>query len=414
MSVLRDQGFKAFFAGGCVRDAFIGRIPKDLDVATDAPPETVEGLFERTVATGKAFGVIRVLPPKAVSPLIKVSAEHAAVEVEVATFRAESDYHDGRHPGKVAWVSDREDALRRDFTVNALFYDLSPGTVIDHVGGIDDIQNKILRTVGAPKERFSEDHLRLLRALRFSFDLGFPIEKATSKAIQEHVDLIKSVSRERIKDELGKILQGPAPIDGLIQGDSWGFWDALFSSGTQRFQSYKPHQDFFKKQSVVDQWSLFHWMLNVGFPLTHGIMEKAKDTIARLSHTKSEQKEILAFHRYFSDIEDWIQSPLAKCLIEWKKPTFRLFVLWLDQIFPANNMQSEPGNWARKMGIEIYKRNFENKMPEPLLNGEDLKSLNLEGPQVGILLDEAYGQQLENGWTAKSQALQWLQHGRTK
>src|SRR5437870_12922979 len=154
---LQEAGFQALWAGGCVRDELLGLVPKDYDVATDARPEEVRRLFPRTVAVGMSFGVIEVLGPRtAKGPL----------QVEVATFRSDVSYSDGRHPDAVVFSSAREDALRRDFTINGMFFDPLDQQIVDYVDGRDDLQKRVLRAIGAPAERFQEDKLRLLRAVR--------------------------------------------------------------------------------------------------------------------------------------------------------------------------------------------------------------------------------------------------------
>src|SRR5262249_22069449 len=154
-----NAGHQALWAGGCVRDELLGLVPKDYDVATDARPDAVQRLFRRTLALGASFGVIEVLGPR---------QDHDFLKVQVATFRTDAGYSDGRRPDQVVFSSDREDALRRDFTVNGMFYDPIKGHLIDYVGGQDDLHARILRAIGDPALRFQEDKLRLLRAVRIA------------------------------------------------------------------------------------------------------------------------------------------------------------------------------------------------------------------------------------------------------
>ncbi|MBX7254972.1 MAG: CCA tRNA nucleotidyltransferase [Candidatus Hydrogenedentes bacterium] len=185
-------GYRALFAGGCVRDMLLGVSPKDYDIATNARPEEVAGLFARTVPVGAAFGVQLVVLPQA--------------QYEVTTFRKDGPYLDGRHPSCVTFSDEKEDALRRDFTVNALFYDPLSEKLIDYVGGQDDLSSRVIRTVGNPRERFSEDYLRLMRGIRFAARLGYSIEPDTFQAIREMAAQIRHTSAERVRDELIKIL----------------------------------------------------------------------------------------------------------------------------------------------------------------------------------------------------------------
>ncbi|HOV34141.1 MAG TPA: CCA tRNA nucleotidyltransferase, partial [Candidatus Hydrogenedens sp.] len=190
--ILQDKGYIAYLAGGCVRDLIMKRHPSDYDIATNAMPDVVSKYFPNSITLWKNFGVVRVLLSDG--------------EYEVTTFRSDGPYLDGRHPSTVVFSSPEEDAQRRDFTINALFLDPSNNQILDYVGGQKDIEQGIIKTVGEPYKRFSEDYLRLLRAARFSARFKFTIEGETLKAMKELHDGIKKVSAERIRDELVKIL----------------------------------------------------------------------------------------------------------------------------------------------------------------------------------------------------------------
>ena len=194
---LQLAGHPAFWVGGCVRDFLLGREPQDYDIATSARPEQIEKLFKRTVAVGRKFGVMVVV--------------ENGQPFQVATFRAEADYRDGRHPEQVTFGDAEADAQRRDFTVNGLFYDPIAEKLHDWVGGEKDLRAKIIRTIGSPGERFAEDHLRLLRAVRFAAQLDFEIEPQTFAAIKRLAPKIELISAERIRDELIKLFSS-API----------------------------------------------------------------------------------------------------------------------------------------------------------------------------------------------------------
>jgi poly(A) polymerase len=198
---LRKEGFEALLAGGCVRDMLRGREPKDYDVATSARPEELLRLFRRTLKVGVQFGVVMV--------------GDAGPWIEVATFRSDVHYSDGRHPDRVVFSTAQQDAQRRDFTVNGLFYDPARQEVIDYVGGQADLQRRVLRAIGQPSERFAEDHLRLLRAVRFAAVLDFAIERRTWQAVVEHAALLRKVSRERVLEELGRMLSSAGRAVGM-------------------------------------------------------------------------------------------------------------------------------------------------------------------------------------------------------
>ena len=190
--ILRDAGHLVYLAGGAVRDQLRGIEPKDFDLATSATPAEVLALFPKSDAIGEHFGVI----------IVKGHREM----IEVATFRTDGSYKDGRRPESVEFSSPEEDAQRRDFTINGLFQDPFSGIIIDHVGGQTDLETGILRAIGDPKKRFQEDALRLMRAIRFSVVTGFKIEENTLNALKKCAPLLKQISPERIRDEFSKIL----------------------------------------------------------------------------------------------------------------------------------------------------------------------------------------------------------------
>jgi poly(A) polymerase len=197
---LREAGHEALWAGGCVRDELLGLTPDDYDVATSALPDEVRRLFRRTVAVGAAFGVIEVLGPR---------SDHELLKVQVATFRSDVSYSDGRRPDAVVFSSAREDALRRDFTINGMFYDPLAGQLIDYVGGEADLRAGVLRAIGEPALRFEEDKLRMLRAVRLATRFALTIEPATKAAILRMAPEIGVVSAERVAEELRKMLVHP-------------------------------------------------------------------------------------------------------------------------------------------------------------------------------------------------------------
>jgi poly(A) polymerase len=212
VGTLRRAGHEAYWAGGCVRDELLGRTPADYDVATAARPEEVRSLFgrRRTLAVGAAFGVITVLGPR------------GAGQVEVATFRVDAPSTDGRHPDGVSFCSAREDARRRDFTINGLFLDPLGGEVHDFVGGREDLAAGVVRAIGVPAQRFVEDHLRMLRAIRFTAFFGFVLDTATREAIERMPHLVATVSPERIAAELRSMLSRPGRRQALELLDATG------------------------------------------------------------------------------------------------------------------------------------------------------------------------------------------------
>ena len=210
VETLEKAVYQAYLVGGCARDIFLGRTPKDWDITTNAIPEQIQALFPKTVYEN-VFGTVAVINETTEDPTLK--------NVEVTPYRLESDYTDRRHPDKIKFSSKLEDDLqRRDFTINAIALSLSNGAIKDMVdlyGGLKDIKDKIIRTVGNPEARFNEDALRMMRAVRLSVELGFTIEKDTLTAIQSLHKTIKDISIERIRDEFAKILMSPQPKRGI-------------------------------------------------------------------------------------------------------------------------------------------------------------------------------------------------------
>lgn len=208
VETLKKADFEAFLVGGCVRDLFLNRKPKDWDITTNAKPEQIISLFPDTFYEND-FGTVGVVQEAVSDETLKV--------IEVTPYRIESDYSDNRHPDSVIFSQKIEDDLkRRDFTINALAYNVSDGEVIDFYSGLKDIKDKIIRTVGKPEDRFREDGLRILRAVRFFAEIAFEIESETEKAIFDNVDLLKNISKERIRDEFVKIIMSKNPMDGLM------------------------------------------------------------------------------------------------------------------------------------------------------------------------------------------------------
>lgn len=209
---LRRAGHQAYFVGGCVRDILLGREPADYDVSTDATPDRVQELFPRSLAVGAQFGVIVVLD----DPSEEDSPAKACVQVEVATFRSDVGYSDGRHPDQIVYSkTPQEDVLRRDFTINALLFDPETNDILDFVGGRDDLRAGIIRAIGEPEERFREDKLRMIRAVRFAARLRYAFHAATFTAIAKLAPEICQVSAERVRDELTKLLTEGAARRGF-------------------------------------------------------------------------------------------------------------------------------------------------------------------------------------------------------
>lgn len=225
---LREAGHEAYVAGGAVRDHCMGRPQSDLDIATSARPDQVRALFPRTFAVGEAFGVIIV--------------HHQGRNFEVATFREEKDYQDGRHPGNVSFATARADVARRDFTINGMLWDVESESLLDWVGGETDVRDGLIRTIGDPRERFGEDKLRLLRAVRFAAQLDFAIETQTLRAMEELAPGLRAVSLERVRQEMDKLLAAPAMARGLEVMRRCGLWTELRAWLAEEALALNPRQ----------------------------------------------------------------------------------------------------------------------------------------------------------------------------
>ena len=201
IQILQSKGFKTYFAGGCVRDMLRSEIAKDFDIATEAKPEDIEKIFDKVIPIGKEFGVVLV------------NIEDSMFEI--ATFRKEGEYKDGRRPSEISFCSAQEDAMRRDFTINGMFYDPITDEILDFVGGQKDLNEKLISFIGNSEERIKEDHLRIIRAVRFRNELGFQYEPTTYDALIKHAKLASKVSNERLRDELNKVMLSGKMINFL-------------------------------------------------------------------------------------------------------------------------------------------------------------------------------------------------------
>jgi len=379
---LRGAGFEALLAGGCVRDMLLKRRPSDYDVATKAKPNDVVKLFRRTLKVGAKFGVVVVLTDK--------------TQIEVATFRTESGYADGRHPSKVRFATAVEDAARRDFTINAMFYDPVAKEVIDYYGGGGDLKNKIIRTVGEPSERFSEDYLRMLRAIRFSAQLDFAIEPQTKTAICNHAEKITKISGERIAAELEGILVSPNRAKGVQLLIETGLAGFIFTSCACQSAGF-----------IVRL--LSHLPSKIDFPLglatlftsyeTDYALEKCK--LLKLSRNQNKHIKFLLDHRgkLLRDIS------VAELKLLLSKPYFGDLFALQKAIQRASNKGIGP---LVKLRRRINRLKGVELRPKPLLNGRDLMALGVvPGPLLGQLSREMYIAQLEGKLQTAEQARHW-------
>ncbi len=367
---LRDAGFEALWAGGCVRDALMGIAPKDYDIATDAHPEEVQRLFPRTVAVGAQFGVVVVL--------------HGELSFEVATFRAEADYEDGRHPRSVRWANARADALRRDFTVNAMFFDPLAGELHDFVGGREDLAAKVVRAVGDPALRFAEDHLRVLRAIRFAARLDFEIHTDTWAALSAPGARLLGVSPERVHGELERILTEGRAARGLALLARSGLRAealpelpaAAVSPAIERLRGQPP-------SSPARAWAI----------LLYDIPERLEAIAHRLRWSRELRegvRERLAFARA---VESWPRSSVSTRKRLLRAATSADGLLVAQAAVDAGQLSSDALQAVR---ADVACWSEDDLAPPPLLRGRDLTRAGYPpGPWFGRALAALEDAQLE-------------------
>lgn len=377
------KGYRSLIAGGAVRDLLLGRKPQDIDIATDATPEQVDEIFDKTVMVGKEFGVVRVITQGS--------------EIEVATFRQDGPYKDGRKPESVAFSSEKEDAQRRDFTINAMFYDLDNKEVIDFVGGQSDLMKKIIRTVGDPDRRFEEDKLRILRAIRFHAQLGFLIDPQTAEAIRKHSIQIHQVSMERIRDEWQKILMAENAVSGIQRVYDLGLWGPLFDPWRMQKEEYKKHFSF--PPSDVDKawvlWFLIHCTESVEKLAELGLHWKlSKKLIQKMVYCLQSLPQL-------KNIQNVEAVDLAIFLA---KPNGRLAVEVYQALYQG---RIKEGFFEKLKDAEAFFN--KGQLPELLINGDDLIAFGVApGPEIARQLKKLYRIQLKQGIRYKEDLMKTL------
>jgi poly(A) polymerase len=415
---LRDAAHTAYLAGGCVRDLLLGLPPQDYDVATSATPDEVTALFPRTAPVGAAFGVVLVLTD--------------AAPIEVATFRNDGPYLDGRHPSSVSFSSPEEDARRRDFTINALFLDPATNEILDYVGGRADLEARIIRAVGNPDERFQEDHLRLLRAVRFSARLGYPIEPKTLNAMRLFRKRIHRTSPERVRDELLKMLTEAAAADALTLLDETGLLQEVLPEvsamkGVPQPPEYHPEGDVFVHTLLVQRklnrptpaLALGALLHDCGKPPTYAVSDRIRfnrhDEVGaemalavceRLRLPKRDTAHIVWLVREHMHLAHVPKMREAKRKRYIRQPGFDDLI----ELCRADCLASH-GDLSIIKEILDYLEQLppEGAHPPRLLTGDDLLALGYPpGPKFRELLSAIEDAQLEGTIATREEALAWL------
>ncbi|MDQ1472081.1 MAG: hypothetical protein QOJ99_3561 [Bryobacterales bacterium] len=413
---LRASGHTAYLVGGCVRDLLLHRVPKDFDVATSAQPADLLRLFPRADQVGAHFGVV----------LVHENGAH----VEVATFRSDLEYLDGRHPEGVRFETDpQQDVLRRDFTVNGLLLDPDTGEVLDFVSGVGDLNARVIRAIGDPERRFREDHLRLLRAVRFAARLGFSIEPETFEAIRQLAPLIRSVSAERVRDEIGRILVEGGARRGFELLDETGLLHEILPEveamkGVEQPPEFHPEGDVWTHTLIMLdglqdpslELALGVLLHDVGKPGTFRIAERirfdghvekglelAHALLTRLrfpTHVIEAVEALIANHMKFKDVPHMRESKVKRFL---RMPDFEdhMALHRLDCLSSHGSLDNY--EFIRRKQAEVPP---EELKPAPLITGRDLIAAGYKpGPQFGTALTAVEDAQLEGRITTREEAL---------
>ncbi len=387
---LRAAGFEGVWAGGCVRDMLLGQLPKDYDVATNATPPEIRKLFRqrRTLAVGAVFGVIVVVGPR------------GAGQVDVATFRSDGTYSDGRRPDSVTFGTAEEDVKRRDFTINGLLYDPLQDRVLDYVGGQADLQAGIIRSIGDPAKRFGEDKLRLLRAVRFAARLGFTLESATYAAMVDMAHLVATVSPERIAQEMRPMLKHASRRAAVEWMCRTGLAETLIPELTPLVQDATGWNRTLLRLEQLFQPSfplaLAAWLLDLGPETTASVGERW-----RLANLETERVTWLVRHH-----DDVMQAPQQKWsqVQPWLAGEGGQELVALAAAQAAACGQAAPHvEWCReKLALPV-----EVLDPPPLITGHDLKSLNIPpGRPYTVLIRRMRQAQLDGEITTHGQAVE--------
>jgi putative nucleotidyltransferase with HDIG domain len=415
---LRANGHQAYFVGGCVRDLLLQRDPKDFDVATSALPERVLALFDKTFAVGAHFGVVLVLSGEIVT--------------EVATFRNDGVYSDGRHPDGVRFSSSpQEDVKRRDFTINGLMLDPDDGSVLDWVGGVQDLQAGLIRAIGDPFERFTEDKLRMLRAVRFAARFGFGMDPGTEKAIQRLAPEVSQVSRERVRDELNRMLTEGRARRALELLDETGLLQQVLPEvvrlkGVEQPPQFHPEGDVWTHTLIMMEglpagcpvtlaWGVL--LHDIGKPATFRVapdrirfdghveagIHIAEDICGRLRFANHETQQILELignHMRFGAVRQMKKSTLKR-FFRLEQFDQHLALHRLDCLSSHGSLESY--DFARERFETVPQ---EQVRPPLLLNGRDLIAAGYRpGPMFSKMLALAEDAQLEGSVMTREEAL---------
>lgn len=388
-ATLREAGFETYFAGGCVRDHLFGIEPADVDVATAARPEDVRSHFPHARGVGAHFGVMLV--------------PSGGRMIEVATFRSDGAYHDGRRPVEVSFGSAEADARRRDFTINGLFEDPESGRIIDFVGGRADLDAGVLRAIGDPEERFEEDRLRMLRAVRFAARFELEIDPATFEAIRRRADRLGAVSRERVGHELRRMLGHRSRAVAAARLESLGLDRAVLgadrtvggraaASELTRLRGLEPTADW---EDALAAWEIDRGGVDVD---PESILRMADRVTERLVLSNQEHDDLVEVLR----IRGWLQDG-------WGEAGVALRKRWASRSGFGRALallEPESPDLVAVVRRDVARLAESGLAPTPLVGGDDLVAAGLRpGPAFREILDSVYDRQLEGGLADRDAAL---------
>lgn len=408
---LNDHNYKAYLVGGCVRDMLMGKTPKDYDIVTDAFPQDILKIFDRTIEVGIQFGIVRVLENN--------------IEFEIATFRKDGEYLDGRRPVSVEFTDEKEDVFRRDFTINGLLYDPVKNEIIDYIGGKEDINNKLIRTIGDPYKRFSEDYLRLIRAIRFATRFDFKINQKSWNAILKLAPNIVKVSNERIYDELKKILTHPnrtKAIRYLYESAILRYiipeiYEHYNNNESKTFKNLLQIMNFIDNEVLSNvafesMFALLFIMINFTkyYPDTSPEKEKLKAIDKKCRDMKFSNKENkIVVETFRTSFKIWTAINMQ----EWEiKRLFRSPVIIQSiEIDLKINKVLQLKNDSPRHCIQKYNEYKNNIFIKPLINGEDLKTMGLKSGKIfKEILFDVENKQLENKLSTKEEAINYIKN----
>ncbi len=378
---LAEAGFVAYFAGGSVRDRLMGRTPTDYDVATDARPEAVGDLLGNAHYVGEAFGVMLV--------------RRRGHLIHVATFRTDGVYSDGRHPDSVSFSDAEHDAARRDFTINGLFEDPLLGTIIDLVGGQADLEARLIRAIGDPRDRLREDALRMLRAVRFAARFEFTIEEGTAEAIRAAAGDLRGVSRERVGEELKRMLSHPNRVTAARWLQELGLDHAVLNGPHRAAELIRLGR---LPVEATYSTALAAWLLDRSEPGDEPLIDRALRWSRALLLSNADQDALcrtLAIHETLTGT--WEGLGIAAQKRGAARPEFEQALMILEAADP------DAAGGVRRRVQELVRTGLS---PSPLITGDDLIDLGLSpGPSFGGVLDAVYDAQLEGGLRDREEAL---------